>query len=353
MEDLDAIYARMIFDRRKREQQLQSIGIFIDFVKPIVFNNKKVWALGNRIYYERPEKETFHEFLLFVLIHQALGEDWWNDQASLPESGWHHIYRCFKKYQTWALKNQQEENYKGESWSAFPDGWSRSLLSLAFDVASLLHAEHLPEDILNRLKSYEEYQSSRYEIAVSAIFARLGYRIEFLNEKKVAGKHCEFFAHDQATGEIIAVEAKSRERRGVLHVDGTYNGEYWAHIQRFRRKALTQNPGDRPFLIFYDINAPQVPEKSSFEKPWIKEVRKLHDKLPLNTLQSPDPCSGDVFTNYAFHFQTDSEATAGEYLLTVPLHPLFPIKKPQFWNQLQDALNNYGNVPNLDIEYGE
>jgi hypothetical protein len=352
-EHLDAVYSQIMSEKLGRRERLRGIGIFVDFVKPIIFQDRKVWALGSRVYYERPEKETFHEFLLFILIHQVLGEEWWTHQASLPENQWHHIYRSFKKYQEWAFKNQQEENKEGVVWAALPDGWSRSLISLAFDVASLVHTDHLPDDLLHRLKSYDEYQSARYEISIASIFARLGYRIEFLNEKNIKEKHCEFFAHDKDTGEVIAVEVKSRKREGVLHVDGVYNGEYWAHIQRAYRKAQKQNPGDRPFIVFFDINAPQVPDASPLEKPWVREVKALHDKIPLNTPQNPDEISGLVFTNYSFHYQKENQATSGEHLLTIPMHPVFPVKKLEFWNNLQVALSSYGNVPNLDIEYGQ
>lgn len=224
-EHLDAVYSQIMSEKLGRRKKLNSIGIFVDFVKPIIFRERKVWALGSRVYYERPEKETFHEFLLFILIHQVLGEEWWTHQVSLPEDQWHHIYRSFRKYQEWALKNQQEENKEGAIWAVLPDGWSRSLISLAFDIASLIHTDHLPDDLLRRLKSYGEYQSARYEIAIASIFARLGYRIEFLNEKNIKEKHCEFFAHDKDTGEAIAIEVKSRKRDGVLHVDGAIKNE--------------------------------------------------------------------------------------------------------------------------------
>ncbi len=352
-EHLDAIYSQIMSEKLGRRKKLESIGIFVDFVKPIIFRERKVWALGSRVYYERPGKETFHEFLLFILIHQVLGEEWWTHQEALAEDEQHHIYRSFKKYQEWALKNQQECNKEGNAWAALPDGWSRSLISLAFDIASLIHTDHLPDDLLRRLKSYDEYQSVRYEIAIASIFARLGYKIEFLNEKGVKEKHCEFFAHDKNTDEAIGVEVKSRERNGVLHIDGIYNGEYWAHIQRAYRKAQKQNPGDRPFVVFFDINAPQAPNALPLEKPWVREVKALHDKLPLNTPQNPDEISGLVFTNYSFHYQKESQATSGEYLLTIPMHPIYPVGKPEFWNNLQLALGSYGNVPNLDIEFGQ
>lgn len=336
----------------ERRKELRALGIFINFVVPKIHLGKKVWAIGSRVYYGRPAEETFHEFSLWILIHQVLGEEWWTTQKDLPESGQHYIYKTFKKYQEWTKETQNEENREGAGWAAVPDGWSRSLLTLAFDVYILLHSQKLPQDLLQRLKSRDGYQAARYEIAVASIFARLGYKIEFLDEKNLREKHCEFYVHDTESGDIIGVEAKSSIRDGVLHQPGTYDGKYWANIRRFYRHAMEQNPGDRPFIIFIDINAPQT-DLPAFEKPWTKEVFELHRRQPLHSSELPDPCSGLVFTNYSYHYQEKDQATAGEFLLSVPQHPVFPVRNAHLWENLRLALNNYGNIPNLDVDFGK
>src|SRR2546429_2455880 len=216
---------RETLEIRERQERLRSLGIFIDFVKPVIFQEKKVWALGNRIYPNRPPNQTFHEFIIETL-RELLGKEWWERQCRLPDIDQHFIFRCFIKHQEWKSKNERPENRLEEMWRALPDGYSRTLAALAFDVCSLMHAVHLPEVFLKKLRNNSDYQGVRYEIAVAAIFARLGYLITFLDEKyeglKNQPKHSEFLAAKKQTNEEIYVEVKSKVRDGVLHELGTF-----------------------------------------------------------------------------------------------------------------------------------
>lgn len=354
MEEIRQKQLEFIQQQNQRKSFLNSRGIYIDFVRPTIFQGKKVWALGSTVYHSRPTNETFHEFIIYIL-YITLGEEWRLNQLTLPEEEQHFIYRCSCRYSEWRLKNAIPANKISENiWGLKPDGWSRALVSLAFDICSLVHAEHLPENLLNRLKNRDQYQGARYEIAVAAIIARLGYKIHFLDEVGIKIAHCEFIAEDIVSGEKIAVEAKSKEREGVLHRKGKAEESklLWGDIQRLYRHALNQNPKDKPFLIFIDMNSPQTPNLNWEDKPWVKDIKKMVKQTPLHIPNNPDPCSGLIFTNYSYHYQSENEALSGEHLLSIPLYPSFPIKKPEFFTQLQQGLGNYGNVPNLDIEIG-
>src|SRR5215213_1946043 len=39
-------------------------GILIRFLPPVLFKNLKIWAIGNRIYYNKVLSQTFHEFII-------------------------------------------------------------------------------------------------------------------------------------------------------------------------------------------------------------------------------------------------------------------------------------------------
>jgi len=339
----------------RRKKYLEPLGIYVDFVKPVVHKGKKFWSLGSRLYYERPPNETFHEFIIFVLT-QTIGESWRLKQEELHYKDKHFIYKSYLKYNEWRNKNAQPENREGKLWAAKPDGYTRALISLAFDVCSLVHREHLPENLLSRLLNHDQYQGARYEIAIAAIFARLGYKITFLDEEGIKGKHPEFIAENLTTKEKIAVEVKSKHRKGVLHTGGKVKDRaqlLWGDVQRLYRHALEQNPGNIPFIVFIDLNSPQTPKISWQNKPWLKDIKKMMEKSPLNKPDKPDPCTGLVFTNYSYHYQTDKEASAGEHLLSWPLYPKEPIRDSRFIEKLELALSNYGNIPNLDIEVGK
>jgi hypothetical protein len=185
--------------------------------------------------------------------------------------------QCFRHFSYWKQQHASDANREGDDvLSALPDGWSRSLVALAWDVASLLHATKMPAQLLDRLRSMREFQGARHELAIVAIFARLGFRIEFLDAgARRSQKHCEFYAYHENPSFLIAIEAKSRRRAGVLHEVGEKDlnrAQEGRGAVRLLRKAVEQRPGDRPFIVFVDVNAPQTPGVPYREKKWFRDI---------------------------------------------------------------------------------
>jgi hypothetical protein len=121
-------------------------------------------------------------------------------------------------------------------------------------------------------------------LAVGGCLARLGFAIEWHSAKTT--KHCEFTARHPG-GEVVAVKAKSRHRPGLPHGESSPPTPQRADIEGLYREALTQNPNDRPFGIFLDVNMPPEPERNGFQKSWVQEVHALFDKLPTPTPSNP------------------------------------------------------------------
>lgn len=338
----------------ERRRKLAQLGVFIDFVIPTHFQGNKVWALGSRLYPRRPSKETFHEFIVYVL-KEELGRDWWIKQMQLPEEKQHFIYRCFMKHYDWQDKNKTSVNKYGAGWRAVPDGYSRALISLAFDICSLIHAVHLPEIFIKKLRDYVAYQSVRYEIAVAALFARMGYKIKFLDEEfagqKIQPKHSEFIATNPETAEEIAVEVKSKERDGVLHKEGEFNKEkeFRSSVAKLYRHALKQKPPGKPFIMFIDMNLPLSPNIHPSNIPWLKAITKMRDNAIFATKGKPSPTNAILFTNYSYHYGTDQETNSGEWLIEKSGNPENLIKSQDFGEKFIAAIHKYGNVPNIDM----
>lgn len=325
------------------KQKMHENGIRINYVHPIVYEGKKIWALGNRLYYERPENETFHEFIIFVL-YQTLGHEWIVTEMTKEKP--HFIVQCFQKYQEWIQRvgtSPATQKINEHVWSALPDGWSRSLSSLAFDIASLVHTDKLPNHLINRLKNYSEYQGARYEITVSAIFARLGFNIEYLDDNQRGEKHCEFYAKNNDL--VIAVEAKSKQRSGILHNTSPQdiNSLTRTRLGELLNAALKKEHADKIFIIFIDANTPVDKTK------WMADIKKMLDQYPTPTPEQPDEFNALFVTNFSPHYQSEKEALAGENLRVQPLFSKFILRDNQLINDIQAALNNYGNIPNLDI----
>ncbi|MFA6081208.1 MAG: SEC-C domain-containing protein [Patescibacteria group bacterium] len=337
-----------------RRKRLEQLGVFIDFVIPTHFKNKKVWALGSRIYPYQRENETFHEFIIHALKLE-LGREWWETQVKLSEKERHFIFECFVKHYEWKDKNATESNKHGTLWGAKPDGYSRALLSLAFDVCSLLHAVHLPEIFLKKLRQYDGYQSVRYEIAIAALFARMGYKIKFFDEEfegqKNPPKHSEFIATNPSTKEEVNIEVKSKEREGVLHKEGEFNKEreFRSSVSKLYRHALKQRQLDKPFIIFIDMNLPISSGVHPKDVEWMKTITKMRDAAAFSTKGKPSLTNAIIFTNYSYHYGTDKETGSGEWFLEKSDNPVAPIKSADFGDKFITVLNSYGKVPNIDV----
>jgi len=344
-----------IFQKMESEKRaLQEKGIFINYVHPCTYVNPrtnekvKAWALGNKLFHTRPEHETFHEFITDHLQKEVLGQDWWNEQLQAQQK--HFLFRCFTQWNEWSRKNATEANKVDDhTWYAVTDGWAKTLSSLAFDICSLEHTQQLPDHILRRLKNYGEYQGAHYEIAVAAIFSRLGCKIDFLDNERVATPHCEFIATHIETGVSIAVEAKSRQRPGIKHATGKVDEKKLLRgdVQKLLNKALKQNPKDRPFVIFIDINAPLTPHVPMEKKKWFTDIQNMMNTYPAPTTETPDEYAGLFFTNFSPHYNGESEAFPNEHLAIIPFHSNYAMPNPAFGNMLMSAVQNYGFVPNV------
>jgi len=338
---------------RAEHEYLKQAGIHVNYVKPVMFKGKKIWALGNRVYSRIEPNETFHTFLIQIL-KKTLGYDWLRAQSQLATDERHFISICLEKLGEWIERNEKTaERVKKGVWGAKPDGYSKSLLLLAFDVCSLIHKQVLPPSLLERLKSRDHYQGARYEIAIAAVFARLDCDIQFTDEKS-RSKHCEFIATHRATGASLAVEAKSKHRPGVLHQIGFLSPvEKLLSARMIRRlfnDALEQNPKNVPFVTFIDVNSPITPNIPMDDKPWVRDAKKLVSKKLSGVAPQEYPLNAAFFTNFSYHYQTENEAKQGETMGIIVPHPRFPPPNQEFFGYLQGALSHYGFVPPIDID---
>jgi len=348
-EDIEKIV--QIYNKQKKEKhQLEQMGILINYVKPVLYKGRKVWGLGDKIYHNRTPNETFHEFVIFI-FKKTLGKEWFDKQQKLEKDDQHHIFRCFDQFRLWMIRHAEPKNKINQNvWGYTPDGWSKNLLSLAFDVASLQHTDKLPRNLLERLKNYNEYQGAKYEITVAAIIARLGFDIEFTTSKRGGPKHCEFIATERKTKMRIGIEAKSRQRDGVLHRSGTKDKKkvLKGDVSKLISKALQKSEvGQMPFLIFIDMNCPLSKKIQTTEKRWVNDVIRITGKKGKPTIENPNLYSAIFFTNFSYHYQESKCAGPAEVLTTIPLFSLHPIDT-EILKMIQNALQHHGQVPMIE-----
>ena len=330
------------YDRRLREE----FGVHVNYVSPIQWRDGKVWAIGSRVYPGRPARETFHEFILHVL-RQTLGESWWAVQTALPETERHFILKCFEQLSLFLSEHTNPEELAREGQvSAHANGWVRYLISLAWDVATLIHAGEPPDELIDRLRDRDNFQGARYELAIAAIFARLDCSIRWLDADPALRsiKHVEFEATHRPTGQTFAVEAKSRHRAGVLNQPGTRDPDDPLRadaraVRRLFMNAIAKAPTDKPYFVFVDINAPRAADAE-----WQADVQQWMNRLPASTAETPDAFNASYVTNFSPHYDAHDISPGGTWLVVWPRYTRVPLQH-DLQPKLIQALNAYGRVP--------
>lgn len=239
------------------------------------------------------------------------------------------------------------EHQAGERYEAKRTGQIQELLALAYDVYSLLKADRLDRDVRDRLKTDDQFQGARYELAVAAIFIRSGFEIEWLNQSKGPGKRCEFIATHPKTGEVIAVEAKSRHRTGTLQqpVPPPDLDSLRGDVRGLYMKAIAKDPKDKPFAIFIDANLPHQSELRNLDKTWIPDVWNMVTEHLNSLLPEPAPFSALFVTNYAWHYEGRNIPNAGEHLFIRPKLSRHPWQQQSTFDAIGNGLLRYGVVP--------
>jgi hypothetical protein len=335
-------------DRRLREDY----GVHVNYVRPIKHQGHKVWAIGSRVYLNRRPDETFHEFALDVL-RETLGEPWRAEQAALPEEERHFVLRCFERLGDYKARYLDPEEFDEKAVvSAPPNGWLSYLMSLAWDVTTVIHAGGLPDQLLTRLRHPEQYQGARYELAIAGIFARLDCQIRFLDdEQELRGaKRVEFEATHRPSGQILAVETKSRHRTGVINQRGEADPDDSRKrdprmVRQLFVKATEKVPEGLPFFIFIDMNAPLGEE---IDQQWMGEVERWMSRLPQPTEVEPAAFNALYVTNFSPHYDGDDISIDRRSWLEVSPPFVREQLDADLVPALRAALATYGRVPPID-----
>ena len=332
-----------------REKQRQMVDWERKFgkVKPIIhtdFQEKKVVAVGSRVYFADKSKwKTFPDFLI-QYIATVLGKEWGRTELAKPLEERHQIMKWYDGMERFRAKQKVNENGLYE---AVPNGAFAAYLLLAYDLYTLEHQMALQQKLLNRLKIPEQFQGARYEVFATATCIRAGFKIDFEDESDPTTKHPEFVGTHVDTKQMISVEAKSRHRPGVLGFRGEkVKEEVKAGIGRLFREALGK-PAKHPYVIFIDLNMPPY-EGKVFDKPWYIEVRDTISNIAGDSTKVPDKFNLVVVTNHPHHYGSDEEHDPVKDVLSIlSSRPKIKADHPQVIVSINDAAMKYGRVPNF------
>lgn len=301
------------------------------------------------------ENFSFYE-VIGVIAMETLGSEWIQEQYGKEIKDRSAIYKIisilgatgqFKKII--AYEGKEIESYVPEN------GFSKNFLTLAFDIFCLRHQGILPQTLIERLKHFDQYQGARYELTVAAIFCRLGYGIEWLEDRAAEQKHPEFIARKE--GREIYVEAKSRGISGVHNQPGVFDANKALKSKGYGtllHNALEKEksiPKGRPYLIFIDINALNTndPNDDSIPK-WLKQARNSITTQHLKKyLGKEAPFTSVIFTSYSYHYQGlnyPDKSVSFAYSNDLSSRPY---SSPAEKTEMLDALKYYGFIPDYHI----
>lgn len=313
-------------------------------VRPIIhadFQGFKFVAAGNELHYAKKWK-TFPDFLLSYMVAR-LGSDWGNAELKKPFQERHQILKLFDAM----CKFQQNQKPDTDGiYKAIPNGAFSAYVLLAYDLYILKDNQALQADIIRRLKIPDQFQGARHELFATATCVRAGFQIEFENEKDRSRKHPEFIAAHKKTGQKIAVESKSKHRKGILGFPGKRQPDKEI---RLGLTALINNATKKinnfPLIVFVDTNLPPSIAKIVYElpPPSIK-IKKVMEKIQKK--EGKDLFNLIVFTNHPHDYGTETEDDPQRNITSVlSLNPSHLPTDHQSIIDLHEAAAQHGNIP--------
>lgn len=264
-------------------------------VKKIITAEMGEWrfvASGKKLAYSKAWK-VFPDFLNNHL-HGLLGHEWGKRQVGLPMEQQHPAvqWRTINALAHFGTPPGEDGLYKSDTGSA--NAWFR----MAYDLYLVEHNAKLQSKLLRRLRDEDKFQGARFEAAVAAMMLASGYELQYFDEKG-PGKHPEFIATHRTTGHILAVEAKSRHRPGVM---GFRRVEVAVppvscDIDGLLRDAVSKDIKE-PLLVFIELNIPTGVDLASHEDIYTELDRAWK---AVQSLEWPNgfPAVGVVFYNDA------------------------------------------------------
>ena len=284
--------AKAIFDAKEkgREDFVEQYG-HIKIPQLIEAWGSMLTTVGGSVYKQtRPGNYNFvtavHDIALLFF-----GEDYLIQQEKLtmekrhPALQWMYI---------WVEHTQIDDS--------IPIGAGAAWLRFAYDIHTISDNSQLRDELRERILNYKRFQAARHELWTAALFVTANFAIDYEDESDETVKHPEFIATCNETGLKIAVEAKSRQRKGVK---GFKDGKDEPHGKSVGIKVLVKKAykkvTDLPFCIIVDTNLP--PQSESFDlNYWTNDIEDSMNGLVRDGYAAPCPANLILFHNDPSHY---------------------------------------------------
>lgn len=311
-----------------------------------VVRDHRIVAVGDEVHWS-PSWRTVPDFLTYYAKH-ILGGDWGTEELAKPFEDRHPLIQLYSRMlEIW---NTQEPGPDGLR-LARPSGPMLAYLTIARDLYLLRDHMALQARTVARLKDPSQFQGARYELFAAATLIRAGFTITHEDERDGTRRHPEFTATHRGLGETVAVEAKSRHRRGVLGQPAPVGQTSPTDLKAGVRSLLLDAFGkatDHPYVVFLDVNLPPEAEGIVFPPRYLVEVLEDLDGEIEAFPDEPTRYTQVVLTNHPFHYGEDQGVSSMPQTYSLASRrPSKPFRDERTWLLIQDAAEKHAEIPNL------
>lgn len=268
-----------------------------------MLDDKLVIAIGSSIYKQTREGRYRFADITNDCALELFGEAVLIEQEKLPLDQRHPALQ-------WLYRTVEDDQRRAEIAPDRPHkttGIAAAWLRMGFDLFTIRDNSKLHAEMRRRLLVAADFQGARHELAVAAMCVAAGYEINYENEKDPSTTHPEFIGAHKETGEQIAVEAKSRHRKGVKAFKG---GKDIPPGQEVGIRGLVTDAFGKkapyPFYVFVDANLPAPADRSEYER-WQAELTQTMDDLGAEGYLDPCAANAVFVTNDPSHYLGSNE----------------------------------------------
>lgn len=262
------------------------------------FDGKMLVAVGDKIYQQSREGHysfinAIHDYALHFF-----GEPMLETEEVKPINTRHPAIQWMNTYVNHVNRMHTDGN---TNLQASQIGAGAAWYRFAYDLYTIRDNARLEEALRRRLLNPDKFQSARHELWVAALSVAAGFELQFEDETDSSKTHPEFIGTDKFSSTQIAVEAKSRHRKGAYGFVGGKDIEPGASVD-IRGLVLDayKKKTDLPFYIFIDVNLPAADEETLAR--WMRELDKTMWELEQESYGSPANENILFFSNDPSHY---------------------------------------------------
>jgi hypothetical protein len=287
---------------KRKEEQRQSFSQTHGLARPpmsAMLGDKRMIVIGGSIYRQTQEGPYGFVNVCHDCGLEVFGVPYLVEQEQRPL---HERHPALQWMYTYVDHHQRLAEQGQQVADAHRTGAGAAWLRFGYDLFTIRDNAKLQACLTKRLLDANDFQAARHELAVAAVCVAAGFALEFEDESDNRRKHPEFIGTDRLTGAQIAVEAKSRRRRGVKGFAGGYDVPAGQDVG-IRGLVLDgfSKHSHLPIYIFVDVNLPPVPDDDTYRR-WLGELDHTMGDLAAEGYADPCPANAVFFTNDPSHY---------------------------------------------------